>query len=608
MSRVPNVKLGGGSLKVGHSVFANQLKKWNGTGTAITYTDLVDRPDYYLREVAEYFGLSYDKRTIKKDDWYEVKDPKVVKNPAEGSPSLIYSDKLPRAAKFYVDYDKTYLNQFTDATYKLSFNHPEEGLKQSRSLKYYFTCEEIQTVINEDLISGYSGYSVSNAGDIEFGSFGPYMLQSNWTGLNTNPIYVSENSNKELISGFITGYHGGLNSHSHYTLNFAKTGSGIYTHTYSGTNFEPDTEIRVETVFQDYDVDAGSYMVDSATSIPLLVGVSGVDSSESIFHTTLTTSDSAGMITRPSAARVVQWTTGIDFVFSDEIDPNDSEKKIYITGALATPNPNVLRTLKITPYQAYELNLEVDGDGAYGYTKENYWYLGAPSGYLGHRHFHYSGIKITNSNEIKGFRIPYQNNPTVNDTLSRVVITNCPNFEHFRGHPMELKAIAHLDLSGCSLSTQNDLHGAHSSAFYSSTGEFPQNVYRTVPDYLRVPYYNGIEVDEAHDQAVPEGADPAPINSYLLKHINVAGNSLNQTGLYYWIRAANITFRKNGYLNISNQDPRVGPESPVFDGLRSNAHEEGFPDINNYCISGINELKKNGWTVIHDGSFDRLPE
>ena len=606
MGKVSNIKLGGGSLKVGHSILANQLKKWNGTGSAVTYTDLIDRPDYYIREVAEHFGLTYNKTALKKQDFWGITDPKVIKNPNEGSPRLIDPNKLPRMPKFEVTFDRTYQKQFLDSSYKLSFNHPEEGLKNSRSLKYYFTCEELQTVINEDLISGYSGYSVSNAGDIEHGSFGPYMLQSNWTGVNDNPIYVSENTNKELISGFVTGYNGGLNSHSHYTLNFLKTGSGYYTHTYSGTNFEPGVEIKVESIFQNYDIDAGSYAIDNDSSIPALLGLSGVDSAESIFYSVATTTDSAGMITQPLAARVVQWTSGINFVFSDYVDPNDSEKKLYITGASPTPHGQVMLTRNLAPWNQYYLNLEVDGDGANGYTKENYWYLGAPSGYLCHRHFHYTGIKITNSNEIKGFRMSFQNSPTVNDTLSKIVITDCPNFKHFRGHQMELKAVSHLDLSGCSLSTHNDLHSYHGPEFYSSTGVFPHNVYRTVPDYLRTPYYNGIEVDEPHDQAVPVGADVAPINSLLLKHINVAGNSLNQTGIYFWIRAAQISYRSSGYLNISKQDARVGPESPIFDGLRSNPYGVSFPDVNNGCVSGIENLRERGWTVIHDGSFDRI--
>jgi hypothetical protein len=606
MGKVSNVKIGGGSLKVGHSILANQLKKWHGTGTAVTYTDLIDRPDYYIREVSEHFGIPYNKNTIKKEDYWDIKDPKVIKNPNEGTPERIFVDRLPRYPKFEVNFDSTYQKQFLDASYKLSFNHPQEGLKNSRSLKYYFTCEELQTAINEDLISGYSGYSVSNAGDIEHGSFGPYMLQSNWTGINSNPIYVSENTSKELISGVIDGYGGGVNSHSHYTLNFLKTGSGDYTHTYSGYNFEPGVEIRVETVFQNYDISAGCYAIDSSSMIPTNMGISGVDSEESTFYNVATTTDSAGMLTRPAHSRIIQWTTGLSFVFSDHVDPNDSDKKLYITGAIPKPHGQVIFRSNQTPWNQYNLNLEVDGDGANGYTENNYWYLGAPDGYLGHRHFHYTGIKITNSNKIKGFRISNQNSPTVNDSLSKIVITDCPNFEHFRAHQMELKAVSHVDLSGCSLLTQNDLHSAHPPEFYSSTGVFPHNVFRTVPDYLRSPYYNGIDVDEPHDQAVPPGADPSPINSFRLRHVNVAGNSLNQTGVYFWIRAAQISFLKSGYLNISNQDPRVGPESPVFDGLRANAYNGLFPDINNQCISGLEALKRNEWTVIHDGSFDRL--
>ena len=81
MGKVSNVKIGGGSLKVGHSILANQLKKWHGTGTAVTYTDLIDRPDYYIREGSEHFWIPYNKNTIKKYYYYYIKDPKFIKNP-----------------------------------------------------------------------------------------------------------------------------------------------------------------------------------------------------------------------------------------------------------------------------------------------------------------------------------------------------------------------------------------------------------------------------------------------------------------------------------------------------------------------------------------------
>ncbi len=53
----PNAKIGQGNLRVGNSFFANTLRKWVNTGSYLTYKDLIDRPDYYLRTVSEYFGF-----------------------------------------------------------------------------------------------------------------------------------------------------------------------------------------------------------------------------------------------------------------------------------------------------------------------------------------------------------------------------------------------------------------------------------------------------------------------------------------------------------------------------------------------------------------------
>lgn len=602
----PNAKIGQGNLRVGENFFANTLRKWVNTGSYLTYKDLTDRPDYYLRKVAEYFGVSYNENVVKKYDWLET-NVKNVQNP--DVVPRVNADKLPKAPSFSFEQDQDRINQYFDAYYKLSFDHPDEGKKTTRKLRYYFTCEELQTVINEDLISGYSGYSVSSAGDIKSPMFGPYILQSNRTGINSNPIYFEENSNKHFISGSIEGWNGDVNEHSIYNLSFHKTGEydTEITLNVSGIPDEYD-KIFSEVDFQDYDIEAGYFNISQGeiTSTYLISGLTD----QKDYSVVLEDKETAGIIKNIKAHRVYGVATDLELLFEGDIDPADTNKKIYITGVNVKEQDFLLSNRKINPYRALMQNLVADGDaGENGYTKENFWYLNAPTGYVGHRYFHYTGIKITNCNEIKGFRIPPHSFFQAEDDLQRIECTNNPNLKDILTSNITFKSCNYIDFSGCALETNNDLHSFHDSKFYqnntSDTGEYPYNVYRSIPDYLREPHYNGQITDDNYFAQVERGLDKATFASFRLRHLNVSSNNLNQTGCYYMIRSCLLSQGSSGYLNISEQAPRVGPESATFSAFRGNLYRIADPtstiiDVNDACISGMNALRDAGWTIIHD--------
>ena len=610
MTRVPNIKIGGGSLKVGSSILDNQLLKWNGTGTAVTYTDLIDRPGYFAREVAEYFDLPYNPSYVKKIDVWKFTDPKDVLNPGSRTPPLHIEDsKQPYQTQASVIWNKTHYRRYADNYYTLALDHPYYGKLTTRKLKYYFTSEEIQTAIDEDLISGYSGYHVSSAGNIKEPSFGPYMLQSRFTGVNSNPIYVDSNSDEDFISGEIIVYNGGVNDHSHYTLSFHKTGAYLIHALANAIELFPDTIAEAEIQYSDYDLEGGAFISSANEQTATYLQESGV-TADNKYSINFNFIEQPGMISIPSIHRITAKHDDIKLLFNEPVDPSNSDKKIFITGAKTSSNIKYIYNKRVSPEKQLPLNLEVDGDGANGWTSGNYWYLGAPSGFVAHRYFTYTGIKITNSNEIQGFRVPPQSFFSCDEFLTRIQCTQNPNLKDFMGHPAAFKACTHIDFSGCALETNNDLHQYHENDFYNTTGvKYPHTVWREIPDHLRELKYDGIAVDDASYQQVPYGWDKAPIASYVVRHINVADNNLNQTGCYYWIRAAIISEGKNGYLNLSNQTPRIGPENAVFDGLRTDQYKALDPttkmvDINDYCISGIAVLRQFGWTVVHNGTFD----
>ena len=614
---VKHVKLGAGYLKAGNSVFANTLRKWLNTGSYLTYKDLYDRPDYYLRRVSEHFGVTYNSSIIRKYDFVaqdakQLKDPNSIKQSFLGSP--IKGKKIAPKVSYVQDEDR--IKRYVEPYYTLAFDHPDHGEIVSRKLKYYFTCEEIQTAIDTDLISGVSGFSVSSAGEIKSPCFGPYMLQSNRTGVNSNLIYVKENSDKDFISGSIEGYDGDLNLHSHYNLTFHKTGAYKTNIDFNVIDIDNNFDsVYGEFDYQDYDIEAGYYKLSESQKTYRYVN-SGILAGNSGYNVGVEEVELPGIIRNHKDHRVYGVTTDLQLLFSEDVDPADTEKHIFITGVKPVSQAILISNTKINPYRAFRMDLVADGDsGPNGYTEENFWYLNAPTGYVGHRYFHYSGIKITNCSKIEGFRIPPQSFFQAEDDLSRIECTNNPNLKEIMGLNLAFKTCDYIDFSNCALETCNDLHRFHDDAFYQNNpnhnSSYPNNVFRTIPDHLREPQYNGGEIDDVYYQQVQPIEDRSPFASFLLKHLNVEGNNLNQTGCYYMIRSCMIGLQPNGYLNISNQVSRLGAEDASFEGLRSDQYKVADPsaeiiDINNHCISGIDALREYGWTIIHDGNFNRL--
>ncbi len=622
MARVPNIKIGKGSLKVGHSILQNQNKSWNNTGDGFTYKDLSDRPDYYLNKFSKKFNVGFTKYEAQKVSPLLIREPKDVFNPNnEGhTPSYSY-EELKIQKHLYGKLTGTisnpeYFDQYIDNSYKLAYYDPHAAAERiSRPVKYDYTCEEIQAIIEEDLVSGISGYDVSSAGTIQFPQYGPYLIQARSTGLHSG-VYIKPGTqtDPEFISGSVEGYDGDVNDYSTHVLRHYKTGTGMFEITVDLEETRDDIYARAGVTLGIYDFSVGTY-VNRGLPFDIITGFNNLHDGKQTLSKTAKIHDVPNCLVLPNKVFKLHLWQDIYVDFNQPLDPEDTDKVIYATGARPINRQAVRKIHSLFPDNTVARNLDV---GPNQYTKDDYFAYGAPSGFCGHRYHKFKSVKIDQNPELKSFRIPIFNHGSINTTLKEIEVTDCSNLDYFYSHPKTFSKLEKLNFSGCNLDFANDYHIWHtgqSNVTYGKFGPGPtglninyRNLRKEVPDYARYDLYNGRVLDTKIDELVPPQCAPFFNAGLRLNHVNLAKNNLNQTGVYQIISTLVYLGGTNGYLNVKDQSNLRTPERAVFTE-RADAYQGHYwngvemGDINNKVLTGIIILKNRGWEIHYDGSL-----
>lgn len=610
MAKTSNIKIRG-TFKVGNSLVDNTLPIYKPTGDSVTLRQLLDRPDYYLGKVAKFFGINHDSRLLRKEDfWVPSKGNKSVVNPNDGDSAvdinkLIEYDQDPMMSVEVISYgDQDVINS---SEYQLQYSDPIHGTKTSRNLKYYMTCEEIQHVLDNDFISGVSGFNVSSAGYIKFPTFGPYLIQNNDTGVFNQTLSVINQNNPSVISGYVDNvYDGNDDDRAFKYLKFHKTGqleNQIYRVTVSGF---PESFIN-GTSNQTYTIGSNSIsksaaagrILNDGTAMPYtyldyftISGASDLDENNN-YIVDITGDYSTGAIGVTNRFILLKNYDDFSVIFDDNVDGEDMDKPLHIIGVESERITDQVTNFAGIPTLIGLKDFNSNSD----YTENKYWYVGAPYVFHAHPYFNYKTVTIKNSPEIEAFRIPGQNCDATR-FLHSIECTNNPNLEYFN-IPKGFQ-FSYLNLSGCNIKNWNEAHSFHPNQ--EASGDYPNNMYSYYdPERHSMIGYDG----KSKDLDGTEQLSPLAFGGFGLNYINLYGNNLNQTGIHYML-ATLQTAAEDGYLDIRAQTPRNGPQAAIFNGFRDNPYDD-IRDQNNFIVSGIMYLMDHGWTVKYDGSIPDYP-
>ena len=659
--KVSNIKIGGGNLRVGKGVVANQLSSWNGTGDPVTWTDLTDRPEYYAREVSKYFKLDgqWNKSTHIKNP-FEVYEGKGINRPNEfaANGDSDYDDSLIFFGSISGHYDDSYHKEYYHKPYyNLSRIHPEKGLLTTRKIKYFYTCEEINTILTEDLLyndqsDSHSNIFTSTYGDISDPTFGPYFIQKSGIGIDSNLPYVSFESDPEKISVALDSYQGGEDNQAYFNIHYEKTGINDFSGylEVSGCSANNIYSVQISTEVKDISigrnfakgpdayVSTGFFTPDTELADDFYMHESDpVMDNDGVFRINFGISEAENVYTKPVVASLYRHFNTIRYIFDRNVDHvNNPRDPFRIISGYVIQKNQLVYTHTLTPPRYRQFALDVNGDEEY--TAEDYFYVGAPDAYMGHKYFDHTGVRIRNVESIKGFRIP-PHHVDANYNLHKLEITNCPNLRQFMAPAQSFPNLHYVDLSGCSIITRNNLHPYHPEEFYQdnafkrySEGTFPYNLFEKIPDYLIPKYYNSWLTDDKMYQLVQPGDFGGAFQNSVLSHVNLYGNRLNQTGIYRWISNLDTTLAgkkkgsKFGYLNIKNQQGFKDEKcDAVFTGFRYDCYASNYTpeeldfqsesynkramrDVNNLVCSKLVALTVYGWETHFDGKETLISE
>ena len=647
---------------------------WNGTGDPVTYVKLQDNPNFYLEKVTEHFGLEYDERISKRQGWlYRKNDEEYQEYP--GGEDFINQSPAPDLYNFdsphwerinffitggpnYSGY-RDYMYPFTGGHYRLAINHPDPtiGVRESRKIKYFYGVQELQNIIEEDLITGISGYNVSPVGDIQNSSYGPYMLQCRATGFNpSNGIFISYISDPENMSGSMRTFPGSDNPSLPLPrtdiLRFHKTGSGFYDISCRSNALTPNIIYDVEAKFNTYDFSVGRYKGPNE-SYRTILSNSGIYEEDLIpndfgnplgkIYSENSISTNQDIIEEVAGFSLEGMYLDIEYITDRPIDPEDPQQVFHITGAreFYTATPLAANSIPRISKTTFHNEISVVGDE---YSEEDYFWCGAPSGYIHPRLIDINSVFISGCTGFSGFITPNYLSQKTDTDLMNIRILDCPNFKDLFLEE-STSAVSIVQITGTQMDTQNYFHplaNATGTRFYEYpvsvypeqpkfflSGlvgedtqyrmlEFPNSLHIVKPPHLLSDYPSDIILDQPYHN--PCAIIPGPIQSNSIGYIDVRHNHLNQTGIYAWVISALETKIKNGTFRCEGQKPRNGPQAPVFDGLREdpyiayhktiygeNLDAPDTPhvlinDVNNYCMSGMQQLVDLGWIVTFDTS------
>lgn len=616
MAKTPNIQVKG-SFKVGSAAVDNTMPLYKSTGDAVTLKQLLDRPSYYLSKIGNIFNIQYDSSEIQKESfWIPGEGPKGVIDPSKGASVDIkkyIQQKQPVffSCKCIDDGDHSIIS---NATYRLRYSDPIQGTKNSRDIKYYYTCEEIQHILDNDFISGVSGFNVSSAGDINWPIFGPYLIENNSTGLFNQTLEVVSQSAERYISGTVDRvYEGAVDDRALRYLKFHKTGQ-VNDQVYHAKVWNFPESFLNKTSLQSYLITANSISQTSAGGAVLnnsegrdfalgleheITSPDQLDENNE-YHAYITGNYGTGTLGAMSKFNLFKDYEDFELEFDTTVDPEDVDRPLHIINAVSTPQRKLIGDGIGIPTAIGLIDLE-SSDSGLQYNSNNFWYLGAPYVFHGHPYFNYQNVTIKNSNDIEAFRIPKQNEYGFR-FIERIECTNNPNLTHVASQ--QCPNIKYVNFSGCNIDNFNHAHQNHTDQ--QNSGQFPYNMYCHFDTGRHsMEGYDGQAKDSpGHDLLNPVGFFPGTG----IKYLNFHGNNLNQTGINFLLMGAIRTRTTGGYLDISNQKPRSGPQAAIFNGPRENPYPDGLKDYNNQIISGIKALIDDAsWTVKYDGSIPDYP-
>ena len=659
MAKTVNIKVGQGVIRPGAGLVQNQIKPWNATGDFLTLKDLIDRPEYYVRKVAKHFNLKYNKYLHRKDPFQvahnttdTIFDTNTAKKAEINTATIELHKKMRGSLHADCSADtKAYLNEYYKNYYKISYLEPNGNEKVSRPVYFSYTAEEIQTIIDQDLVSGNSGWLVSKVGNLDEPRFGPFMLQSKMKGYRSN-IYIRPQfqTNTRFMSGYVGGYPGGTEEYATYYINYAKT--GIKRHTVMVQSRDPRKDVVVElgATFRIYDLNVGA-MVDKHRAVSFKT----FEQSEYNKHGFLTTGaflEAPNQMAIPIKAykNYFEYTMQIDF--DDMLDFTDTTKPLKIVTARQSLNQR--RILQKTMNDQGIIPKTLWSNQQRTYNALTAFQYGAPFSFWGHKYDKFNAVSIQNTSLLKSFRI-HKGTQGSMYPCKIIELVNNPNLTYMNFDPRAFPNLHKFNISGCNLDFLNMAYIGASGQTDRQKGMFFRERKLHVPPHARCPYYNLVELDVDKDSVFPHGALPYFISNYKLKYVNLNGNRFNQSGVYAALRACIFSRQTYGYFDARNQQfdgdhlsravfstgiyewPFIGRVKGRYDVYKYNAYREhmirseaslsegdliqdedreilkehfinNMPahDVHNKVLTAVDLLRSRGWTVHIDTKYEKF--
>ena len=506
MSKRSNIKFGGKG-KLGRALIAVNKKSWQSPDDPFTARDLERYPEKYTNAWLKYFNIPehfIDKKYLMKSKWeqgYKYKDG--IKTKPED-----------------VRYDEStlnYVHEYTSGTYKpdqalstghykLSFTNDQAVTSETRPLHYYLTADDVKYAIDNDI---GPNFEVSTFGDMEHPCYGPYLIQGKENG-PTGIFRVTNQSNPTLLSGSITGHQGLSDTPTFQVLSFNNTGVVEHTLPLYITGLDPTYTYYPNLWLNRKDLISNQHLSVYLNSPPF--------SGTTAMTGEMTWSSRENCISWPRTVTLNKFISNVGFLFSGSLDNDDggiqdvynNKQSIYVTGWERQMLPHTFNEFQFHGKNPPLYIKSGPSSDTLPYTNENYWFVGAPYYFTGSRHYSYNDIKITGSNDLKGFWINTIDSETVAQ-CKKIDLSNNPNLTWFDfEQEVQFETLTDLNLSGCNLTGQNLGFRAGSKIHRSETVE-------------------GLPPGLAFAGKV------SAINAPSIRYLNLEGNGLNRTGIRSWL-------------------------------------------------------------------------
>lgn len=561
--KVRNIKAGGGRIAARGGVIANQLPTWNSVEDKLKVRDLIDRPTYYLKKIAKKFNISIN-------DYDHLKDPLGIEHqnnksfqntqPNDDEKPFVHHDVARYHALLKGDIwgsmteeSKQYHNQYWGNFYRISYLEANGNEKVSRPVKYCYTSEEIQTIIDEDLVSGSSGYLVSKLGDISEPRWGPFQLQAKSKGNRESNIYIRPEyqSDPSFISGTLAGYDGSDDDYALYHLNYVKTGIESIATAVWGREERYDVTAEIGIQYKIYDLAVGD-TVDPKRNYVIGQYTKRDDPEDQGYLLTGYYWEAPNQMVIPTKAYKNHVNMSMDVEFDRPLNINNTEQEVRVLNAKPVFKITRAKSRWIQPYGINKYSLIEQGVKDYN-ALYNFQY-GAPFSFWGHKYDRFNIVCISDTDQLKSVRI----HPGLKDSVEgvrRFKFMDCPNLEYMYFDPRCMPFLTEFSVSGCNLDFLNQM-GPISDLSYLKNGVKNQpwrRRYKNPPAHSRCPYYNLTELDRDKDELYPKGCFPQFITNNHLSNVNLYGNRFNNTGIYAALYACYSNGQHNGYFNGKGQ-------------------------------------------------------